>query len=116
MLVIPLFWNPLNKQFGIFLSEGGRSVWSVDDSVSNIELIDMLKENGFPIKYIKYMNGNAYILINYNELKLDDFYLWSDIDPLKSDKDVWRIFSIPDELLNSEKFKTLLHKNFYLNY
>ena len=115
MLVIPYFFNKSNKQFGIFLSEGGRSIWSVDDTMTHTELIEMLNDNGFPLSTVEYINGNIYVIVNYEELKLDNFFLLSEVDPLTSDKDVWRLFSIPEELLKSEEFKSFLKNNFYLN-
>ena len=115
MLVIPCFFSKSKKQFGIFLSEGGRSLWSVDDNTTHKEFVEILNDNGFPFKSMQNIGGIIYVTVNYDELKLTDFYLWSEVDPLTTDKDVWRIFSIPDELLKSEKIKSFFYNNFYLN-
>jgi hypothetical protein len=105
MILIPFFWDTRNPdwiQFGAFLCSGGRQYWSVDDS-SGVEA--MLSENGFPVCQITGVDDIIFAEIDYEKINLDDFYLWSDIDPKTSDQDVWRLYKIPVSLWSCPVFK-----------
>ena len=107
MILIPFFLNPSNPnwtKFGIFLCEGGRSLWSVDDKATLAATKKLLKENGFPVLNIKKSDGILYAEIDYLTMKIDDFYIWNDI-PLGSEQDVWRILEIPTALWSCPVFK-----------
>jgi hypothetical protein len=105
MILIPFFWDTRNTdwiQFGAFLCSGGRQYWSVDDS-SGVEA--MLTENGFPVCQITVVDDIIFAEIDYEKMSLDDFYLWSDIDPKSSDQDIWRLYKIPVALWSCPVFK-----------
>ena len=105
MILIPFFWDTRNPdwiQVGAFLCSGGRQYWSVDDS-SGVEA--MLSENGFPVCQITEVDDIIFAEIDYEKINLDDFYLWSDIDPKTSDQDVWRLYRIPVSLWSCPDFK-----------
>jgi hypothetical protein len=107
MILIPFFWNTSNpnwSKFGIFLCEGGRSLWSVDDKATLASTKKMLKENGFPVLNLNKIDNVLYAEIDHKTMNIDDFYLWNDI-PLGSEQDVWRIMQIPTALWSCPIFK-----------
>jgi len=108
MILIPFFWDTTNKdwaRFGIFLCSGGREVWSVDDSDTESEIRSMLLENGFPVLEFTKTDGVMYARIDHIRLKLSHFYLWDQVNPKKSEEDVWRIIKIPRALWSCDVFK-----------
>ena len=118
MLLVPYFWDKtsnLNKAhaegtsakalLGLFLSKGGESVWKLEGSQTAETITEVLKENGFPIVNLMCLHGITYAEINYGQLCMSDFYLSN--EPDVSEKDVWRIFEIPDSVLLSEEFKSI---------
>jgi hypothetical protein len=103
MLLIPYFWdtsNPNWTSLGLFLCSGGDACWSVDVTDTDIQIKSMLSENGFPVTSIIRNNnrGVIYAEIDRSKLNLADFYLWSELDSLTTDTDVWRILRIPNAL------------------
>lgn len=107
MLLIPYFWDTTQskKRLGVFLSEGGNSLWNLDDTETHDSIIALLEDNEFPVTDLTYANGAVYALIDYSQISLRDFYLST--DPSVSDKDVWQIFDIPTIVLTSEEFKSV---------
>ena len=107
MILIPYFWNTTNQdwiQFGVFLCEGGRSLWSVEDKATLAATKKMLKENGFPLLSLTKTDGVLYAEIDYTKMNMNDFYLWSEV-PLGSEQDVWRVLPIPKALWSCNVFK-----------
>ena len=118
MLLVPYFWdktsNP-NKahaegtgakaRLGLFLSKGGESVWTLEGPQNRETILEILKENGFPLVNLMCLHGIAYAEIDCGRLCMSDFYLST--EPDVSEKDVWRIFEIPDSVLVSEEFKSI---------
>ena len=105
MLLIPYFWDTTESRLGVFLSEGGNSLWNIDDTETHDSIIALLKDNDFPVTGLTYANGNVYANIDYGQITLSDFYLST--DPCVSEKDVWQIFDIPNTILASEEFKSV---------
>jgi hypothetical protein len=109
MLLIPFFWDTHEKKgwikFGVFLCSAGREVWSVDDTSTDADIKNLLEGNGFPLIKITRMQTATFARIDSSKLKLSDFYLWSEVDPEKSEEDVWRIYNIPQTLWSCEIFK-----------
>jgi len=108
MLLIPFFWDTRQPgwiKFGVFLCSAGREIWSVDDNSTDDEITNLLTENGFPVSNISRENTATFVEIDYKNINLDDFYLWSDVDPKTSEHDVWRIYSIPKSLWSCKVFK-----------
>ena len=106
MILVPYFidtTNPNIKVLNIFLCSGGRSLWQVEGTDKKI--IKILEENGFPVKSLKKESDIIYALIDHNRLKKDDFYTWDEIDPKRSEEDVWRTFLIPSALWPCPVFK-----------
>jgi hypothetical protein len=109
MLLIPFFWDTTTKKgwikFGVFLCSAGREIWSMDDTSTDADIRSLLEENGFPVSKITRMSTATFVHIDSSILKLNDFYLWSEVDPDKSQEDVWRIYNIPQSLWTCEVFK-----------
>jgi hypothetical protein len=109
MLLIPFSWDTDSKngwiKFGVFLCSAGREIWSVDDTSTDADMKDLLEANGFPVLKITRMPTAVFAYIDHTTLKLNDFYLWSEVDPSKSQEDVWRIYNIPRALWTCEVFK-----------
>jgi hypothetical protein len=108
MILIPYFSHlktPDWLSIGVFLCEGGRTMWSVDDTDTDAEITEMLLENGFPVEKIEHMDGVIYARIDYGRIKMAHFYQWHEIDPTTSENDVWRSFSIPRTLWSCPVFK-----------
>jgi len=109
MLLIPFFWDLNNKKgwikFGAFLCSAGREIWSVDDMSTDADIKSLLEGNGFPVLKITRMPSATFVHVDHNNLKLSDFYLWSEVDPDKSQEDVWRIYNIPQALWSCAVFK-----------
>jgi hypothetical protein len=110
MLLIPYFWNHETNwsTFGIFLRDGGSSLWLVDDTTTLAAAKKMLKENGFPVESVIKTDGTLYARIQ-STINLSDYYLWDEI-PLGSEEDVWRTFKIPKALWTCPVFKELFYK------
>ena len=109
MLLVPYFWdktsNPNKTLLGLFVSKGGNSVWTLEEPQTRETIPEILKENGFPLVNLIYLDGIAYAEIDYGHLCMSDFYLST--EPDVSEKDVWRIFEIPHSVLLSEEFKSI---------
>ena len=106
MLLVPFFVERTDENWltlGIFLSSGGREIWSVDGS--DKEILEILRENGFPVLQLEKQSDVLYVNIDRAKLDLDAFYTWDEIDPDKSHEDVWRTFKIPSALWSCEVFK-----------
>lgn len=110
MILVPYFWkiNTNWSTFGIFLCEGARSLWSVDDKTTPAAAKKMLIENGFPVIQVTKTNGVLYAEIS-QDLNLAEFYVWDEM-PLGSDEDMWRIFNIPMALWSCPIFKEIFCK------
>jgi len=105
MILIPYF---LSKEanwanFGLFLRDGGSSLWSVEAKTTLAGVKKLLKENGFPVLSVKKMGDVFYAEIRPT-INLSEYYLWSDL-PVGSDEDVWRTFKIPLALWSCLVFK-----------
>ena len=105
MLLIPYFWDTTQSKLGVFLSEGGNSLWNLDDTETHDSIIALLEDNDFPVTGLIYANDIVYANIDYSQISLCDFYIST--DPNVSDKDVWQIFDIPNTILVSEEFKSI---------
>lgn len=106
MILIPYYietTNPALKVVHVFLCSGGRSLWSVKGT--NKSILQMLEENGFPVKSVKKESDIIYALIDDTRLKKDDFYTWDEINPQVSEEDIWRTFLIPTVLSTCPIFK-----------
>jgi len=77
----------------------------MDDTSTDAEINTLLTDNGFPVKKLNRTSTAVFVEIDHENMKLDDFYLWSDIDPKKSNEDVWRIYNIPRPLWSCAVFK-----------
>jgi hypothetical protein len=109
MILVPFFWDCHGTKdwinFGVFLCSGGRQYWSVDDGTSSEEVTSMLSENGFPVINISVKDNMIFAEIDRQQINMDDFYLWSEIDPKTSEQDVWRVYKIPAALWSCPIFK-----------
>ena len=109
MILIPFFWDCNGTKdwinFGVFLCSGGRQYWSVDDGTSNESITEMLNENGFAVTDISVKDDIVFAEIDRTKIRMDDFYLWSEIDPKTSDQDVWRVYKIPAALWSCPVYK-----------
>ena len=107
MFLVPYFKDtsdPNWLQLGIFLCEGGRSVW-FSEATSESEIRELLEENGFPVLTLSTRNDTIFAEIDLTRMNLANFYLWPEIDPKTSDRDVWRVLQIPVALWSCPVFK-----------
>ena len=114
MILVPYFSDtqkPNWMRIGIFLCEGGRSTWYIEDSDKDKEIKKMLLTNGFPVEKLERVNGTVYAKIAHSGLKMGDFYMWNEVDPKTSENDVWRIFNIPTALWSCPVFKEQFWKS-----
>ena len=106
--LIPYFKDVSNPNWihlGLFLCEGGRSVWSLDESDFK-SVKAMLADNGFPVLDLRQVGQTIYAEIDRECLRLSDFYQWTDLsNPATSMSDVWRTLSIPKALWSCPVFK-----------
>jgi hypothetical protein len=110
MLLIPYFkdiTNPNWLQLSLFLCEGGNSIWSIPDDMTDKEIKELLKDNGFPVVKLEHHDSTIYALIDRSKLSMSDFYQWDEINPnaVSESKDVWRSLQIPLALLSCPVFK-----------
>jgi hypothetical protein len=99
MILAPYFWDssdPNWLKLGIFLCAGGE-MWQIDTKEKDKAILKMLKENGFPVLELKRQSDILYAQVD-PKANLSEFYFWDEIDPKKSDSDVWRTFQIPKAL------------------
>jgi len=118
MILAPYFWNTTDPNWfklGIFLCSGGREMWSVDDKDKDKAILKMLKENGFPVLALKRQAGLILASIDPG-VNLSEFYMWDEIDPLKAQEDVWRVFKIPAALWTCPVFREHFWKSANLPY
>ena len=109
MLSIPYFKDTTNPdwlQLSLFLCEGGRSIWSVDN-MTDKEIKKMLKDNWFPVVKLERHESTVYATIDRSKLSMSDFYQWDEINPnaTSESKDIWRTLQIPLALLSCPVFK-----------
>ena len=91
---------------GLFLCEGGRSVWRLEESDTTESIKEMLLDNGFPVLDLKHIGQTIYAEIDRASLKMSDFYEWTDLtNPKTSESDVWRRLPIPTALWSCPVFK-----------
>lgn len=108
MLVVPYFVDTTDANWiklGIFLCEGGRSIWSTDNTDTDAQIKKMLKDNGFPVQSLRRAGGTVYANIDHTRIILKNFYMWTEVDPKTSENDVWRFFQIPVGLWSCPVFK-----------
>ena len=77
----------------------------MDDTDTDKNIKDMLAENGFPLIRITRSQGVVFAEIDHVSLDLKQFYLWNEVDPQKSEEDVWRIYRVPSQLWICPVFK-----------
>ena len=107
MFLVPYFKDcstPNWIQLGVFLSEGGRSVWYTEATTES-DIRSLLEDNGFPTLHLTTHNDTIYAEIDLTRMNLNDFYLWSEVDLKTSDRDVWRTLQIPVALWSCPVFK-----------
>ena len=92
-------------RLGLFLCTGGRSAWSIDDTDTDVQITEMLLENGFPVTKLHRTKTITYAEIDYSRLNMKNFYTWDEIQPRTSEEDVWRILKIPVALWSCPVFK-----------
>lgn len=92
------------EKYGVFLCDGGSSVWSVEDKATLASVKKLLKENNFPLIKLEKIDGILYAEIDSTKLDLYSFYVWSEV-PLGSDHDLWRVLEIPTSLWSCNVFK-----------
>jgi len=108
MILIPYFIDTLNpnwSKFSVFLCDGGRSLWDIDDKMSLAKIKKMLKEYGFPLLDLKKIDGVMYARVDHSKLDIKEFYTWMEVDPDTSDKEIWRTLLIPTALWSCPVFK-----------
>lgn len=116
MLLIPLFWKGSDKKegwmhLGVFLSDGGRTFWQVDDSITDKDVEQLLNDNGLPVSKVYRYANTIYAKIDTERLKLNEFYTWNEIDPKNSKLDVWKVIKIPISLWSCNIFRDEVWKN-----
>lgn len=108
MILVPYFVDDRSEnwiKFGVFLSSGGRDTWVIEDKLTDKKIQKLLKDNGFPLIDFNKTDSTIYAKINHELLNLSDFYTWDEVDPKKSNEDVWRILLIPKALWTCPVFK-----------
>ena len=78
MLLIPFFWDTRKTgwiKFGVFLCSAGREIWSMDDSSTDLQINDLLTENGFPVKKLNRTSTAVFVEIDHATLNLLDILL-----------------------------------------
>jgi len=113
MLLIPVFCS-VGKDWmrlGLFLTNGGRSIWEIGAEATDKDIIDSLSKNDIPVLSLTRLSDVIYAKIDKKRLNLNDFYTWDEIDPKTSTLDVWRIISIPRGLWSCKIFREELWKN-----
>lgn len=114
MILVPFFWDSEGTKdwinFGVFLCSGGRQYWSVDEGTTSEDIEAMLNENGFPVANISVKGDMVFAEIDRTKVCMEDFYLWSEIDPKTSEEDVWRIYKIPAALWSCPIYKQFFWK------
>jgi hypothetical protein len=106
MIVLPYFIDRSNDNWiklNVFMIEGGRSLWYTEDTEKQVK--KMLKANGFPLLSYKVDNSVIYANVDNTKLNLSEFYIWDEVDPKTSDKDLWRTYYIPNALWSCPIFK-----------
>jgi hypothetical protein len=112
MILIPYFIKQTDTlaTLGVFLRDGGSSLWSVDDKATLASIKSLLKENGIPSLTVKKKDGAFYANIDTVTLDLNEFYLWNEV-PFGSENDVWRLFKIPLSLWSCSVFRETFSKD-----
>ena len=89
------------------MCNNGTETWYIDDKDTNKQITKTLLENGFPLINLQRDKNYVYAKIDYTRMKLQNFYLWDQINPkdFTEPKDVWRIFNIPNALWSCPIFK-----------
>lgn len=108
MILIPYFLdmtNPNWSKFSVFLCDGGRTLWGIEDNMTPAKVKKLLKEYGFPLVDVKKIDGVMYANVDHSKLDMKEFYTWAEVNPETSDKEVWRTLLVPTALWSCPVFK-----------
>ena len=114
MFVLP-YWKSVDDNWihiHLFLSEGGRTLWQVDDSLKPAQIKATLKKNdliaiGTPLK----QNGISFVEIDTVKTNLTEFFSWDEIDTVNGSEDCWRQLHVPVELSTCKVFQEIYWKS-----
>lgn len=113
MILLPITVYEKNGgwfDLGLFLCDGGHALWSIDDSMTDKEITEMLLENGFPVSKLVHHENLVIAAIDSTRLRVEHFYLWAELDPDNASEDCWRFISIPTSLWSDPVFQSYLWK------
>ena len=114
MFILP-YWKSVDDNWmhiHLFLSEGGRTLWQVDDALKPAQIKATLKKNdliaiGTPLK----QNGIYFVEIDTVKTNLTEFFSWDEIDPVNGSEDCWRQLHVPVELSTCKVFQEIYWKS-----
>jgi hypothetical protein len=106
MILVPYFIERTENwiRVNIFLSSGGKQAWHIEPQKDKA-ILNMLKENGFPVKTLEKADIACYAQVDRTKLDLSPFYTWDEVEPDTSDEDVWRTLTIPVSLWTCSVFR-----------
>jgi len=108
MFIVPYYKSVDSSwtRYSLFLSNGGKELWSIEDYIkpSNIKTIlkknDLIAVAGTPVKL-----GSCYFVeIDTVKTNLTEFYTWEEVEFPNASEDCWRTLSMPTDLLGCNVF------------
>jgi hypothetical protein len=106
MILVPYFIKRTDDwiMLSIFLSLGGRQGWHIEPGTDKV-ILNMLKENGFPVKTLEKTSNLILAHVDSSKINLSSFYTWEEINPQTSEEDIWRTLKIPVSLWSCDVFR-----------
>jgi hypothetical protein len=94
------------RGLSVFLAHAGKSLWQTEEETLSLEQLrdEYLLPNGLIPKQIKMDSSIAYVEIDMQKTKRDDFYTWEESLQNPAKPECWRLFSFFTDEKGAEWF------------
>ena len=113
MFLVPFVLNKEHQDWitiSLFVCDVGRSLWTVDESLTDTKLKALLKKNDLITKKILRRGTLCFAEIDTHKTKIDEFYNWDELEYRTGTEDCWRHLQIPKGLIDCVIFRRELWK------
>ena len=107
MFIVPYYKSVDSSwtRYSLFLSNGGKELWSIADTVKPAQIKTILKKNDLVVAGAPVKLGSCYFVeIDTTKTNLAEFYTWEEVDFPSGSEDCWRTLSMPTDLLGCGVF------------
>ena len=107
MFIVPYYKSVDSSwtRYSLFLSNGGKELWSIADTIKPAQIKTILKKNDLVVAGAPVKLGSCYFVeIDTTKTNLAEFYTWEEVEFPSGSEDCWRTFSMPTDLLGCGVF------------